>query len=86
MQFNDKFNVQFQGEAIFGNLERKTIILFSRSRDEYVVKRKTYFFSSGNNLFNTKLSKLQCFGYQYFKDRVVYTRYVLKMEYRFSNV
>lgn len=89
MQFNDKFNVQFQGERyFFGNLERESNkYYFLDLETRYVAKEnKLTFFLSGNNLFNT-----QTFRNYSVSDIIIskteyrlQPRYVmLKMEYRF---
>jgi hypothetical protein len=83
MQFNDKFNVQFQGEAIFGNLERKTTILFSRSRDEGGKENKFTFFLLGI-IYLIQTFKTTVFRISVFQKTESFTPdMMLKMEYRF---
>lgn len=89
MQFNDKFNVQFQGERyFFGNLEKENNkYYFLDLETRYVVKEnKLTFFLSGNNLFNTQTFK----NYSVSDISISKTEYrlqpryvMLKMEYRF---
>jgi hypothetical protein len=73
MQFNDKFNVQVQGERYFFEFRKENNkYYFLDLETRYVVKKNklTFFLWEWYLL---KLSKLQCFGYQYFKDRVSFT-------------
>jgi outer membrane receptor protein involved in Fe transport len=89
MQFNDKFNVQVQGERyFFGNLEKESNkYYFLDLETRYVIKEnKLTFFLSGNNLFNTQTFK----NYSVSDISISKTEYrlqpryvLLKMEYRF---
>ena len=89
LQFNDKFNVQVQGERyFFGNLEKENNkYYFLDLETRYVVKEnKLTFFLSGNNLFNTQTFK----NYSVSDISISKTEYrlqpryvMLKMEYRF---
>mgnify|MGYP003646251171 CR=1 FL=1 len=89
LQFNDKFNVQVQGEHyFFGNLEKENNkYYFLDLETRYVVKEnKLTFFLSGNNLFNTQTFK----NYSVSDISISKTEYrlqpryvMLKMEYRF---
>ncbi|MEZ7500466.1 TonB-dependent receptor [Flavobacterium sp. Arc3] len=89
MQFNDKFNVQVQGERYyFGNLGKdNNKYYFLDAEARYVVNpNKLTFFLSGNNLFNTKTFK----NYSVSDISISQTEYqlvpryiLLKMEYRF---
>lgn len=89
MQFNDKFNVQVQGERyFFGNLNKDSNkYYFLDLEARYVVKEnKLTFFLSGNNLFNIQTFK----NYSVSDISISQTEYrlqpryvMLKMEYRF---
>ena len=89
MQFNDKFNVQVQGERyFFGNLNKDSNkYYFLDLEARYVVKEnKLTFFLSGNNLFNTQTFKnysVSDISISKAEYRLQPRYVMLKMEYRF---
>jgi hypothetical protein len=89
MQFNDKFNVQVQGERYyFGNLGKdNNKYYFLDAEARYVVNpNKLTFFLSGNNLFNTKTFKnysVSDISISQAEYHLIPRYVLLKMEYRF---